>query len=287
MDPLTMGLIGGGASLLGNIFSSTTSASNTQAQIAAQEMMQMQAQGFNADQAQLARDFSAGQAQKQMDFQQMMSNTAYQRSVADMKRAGLNPAAMFTHGTMESTPGGAMGSGSAASSGTPTVPMPQNTSPLAGLGDAVSKGISSANAITDMNNRIQQNKTEEARTAREWIQARKDWNELPESEKRGKEAGDILSISEPTRRAANIAKYTSEGYGASGSPTNSAARIASSVGSAFSQKIVPWFQDAVSQVTGPSGQSMWNKARDSYKRIMLDFPNLRKTTLNPDYGPPN
>ncbi|QXP08596.1 MAG: DNA pilot protein [Arizlama microvirus] len=64
---------------------------------------------------------NAEQAQRQMDFQERMSNTSYQRAIEDMKKAGLNPMLAYSQGGA-STPGGAlapMGSalGTAVSSG--------------------------------------------------------------------------------------------------------------------------------------------------------------------------
>lgn len=58
---------------------------------------------------QLQNQWSAAQAQKQMDFQERMSSTAWQRSVADMHAAGINP---IFGAAGASTPMGAMASGS-------------------------------------------------------------------------------------------------------------------------------------------------------------------------------
>lgn len=131
MWPLLGGLISGGASLLGGIFSSNTSASNTQAQLQAQQGMQKESEEFNAGQAQINRD-----------YQTQMSSTAYQRAASDMKAAGLNPMMMANGSMNASSP-----SGSTASVSTPSVPMPQNKSAFADLGDSVSKAVNSAIAV--------------------------------------------------------------------------------------------------------------------------------------------
>lgn len=84
------------------------------------------AQAFSADQAEKLRDWSAGQAHIQMDFQRDMANSAYQRAMADMRKAGLNPILAYRQGGAPMA-GGAMGSGSAATSSGVSAPSASAT----------------------------------------------------------------------------------------------------------------------------------------------------------------
>lgn len=63
-----------------------------------------------------AMNYNSAEALANRQFQERMSNTAYQRTVEDMKKAGLNPILAFTNGGA-STPGGSAGTISGASMG--------------------------------------------------------------------------------------------------------------------------------------------------------------------------
>lgn len=100
MDPITAGLITGGAGIISSIFSANTSAQNAQLasqtatqnsreQIAAQKEMLGQTEDFNAAQAGLSRDFTAGQQWNAENFNASMMREAqgFNAGEVDKQRA--------------------------------------------------------------------------------------------------------------------------------------------------------------------------------------------------------
>lgn len=84
---LASGALSAGSGFLGGIFGSSGASATNAAQMS----------------------FNAQEAQKSRDWQERMSNTAYQRAMQDMRAAGLNPILAANLGGA-STPGGATGS---------------------------------------------------------------------------------------------------------------------------------------------------------------------------------
>lgn len=94
-------VISGGLGFLGQMDTNATSQSNAQS-----------ANAFNAQQAQINRD-----------YQTEMSNTAYQRQVQDLEKAGLNPMLAYIKGGGASSPSGSVASAT----------VPQYQSPIQGM----------------------------------------------------------------------------------------------------------------------------------------------------------
>lgn len=82
---------------------------------------------WQSEQAKIARDFNASEAAKNRDWQKMMSDTAHQREVQDLLRAGLNPVLSVTGGN-----GSPVTSGATASAHAPSGAMGQIDTSAAG-----------------------------------------------------------------------------------------------------------------------------------------------------------
>ena len=105
---------GGDYGLFGR-FANTLFGTNDHAEQEADAYNTALSNAFNAEEAQKARDYESAEAQKNRDWQEMMSNTAYQRMFKDAKKAGINPLYLVGQGGA-STPGGATASTASASS---------------------------------------------------------------------------------------------------------------------------------------------------------------------------
>lgn len=103
-----------------------------------------------------AMNFNSTEAMKNRGWQEYMSNTAYQRAVEDMKKAGLNPILAFQNGGA-STPGGSAGTISGASMGAPS---------------ASALGVSRASGF------VPNSYSSESWSQSDWYNAAQSWNQM-------------------------------------------------------------------------------------------------------------
>lgn len=111
---------------------------------------------YNHIENSIAMNFNSTEAMKNREWQEHMSNTAYQRAVEDMKKAGLNPILAFQNGGA-STPGGSAGTISGASMGAPS---------------------SSALGVSRSSGFVPNSYSSESWSQSDWYNAAQSWNQM-------------------------------------------------------------------------------------------------------------
>lgn len=124
-------------------------------------------------------------ADKQMSFQERMSSSAYQRAVADMRLAGLNPMLAYSQGG-SSTPSGAGA----------TMVAPQ-------VGDVLSPAVQSALAVASTKAQIEKVETD-TDVNRQTVELQKQQGDLATSSAQAARAKAALDAQEARIRARDV-----------------------------------------------------------------------------------
>lgn len=103
---------------------------------------------FNAAEAVKMREFNAAEAEKQRAYETAMSNTAYQRSIADMEAAGLNPILAASNGGAGTPSGAAATAEMAHAATTASLRAPDIGQLVDGVANSALKGVLIGKALS-------------------------------------------------------------------------------------------------------------------------------------------
>lgn len=226
-------LSGIGGSLLGGLFGASSARSQQRRNNEFTERMAREQ--WARSEAESARDRS---------FQERMSSTSYQRAMADMRSAGLNPILAYSQGGASSPSG--RGASLQAMSASPGV-------------DTASAAFQATSAVEAIRNLISQRKLMAAQTVKTDAEAVKT---MMETRKAGAQADMIDVLADPARRIREAGSVrAAEGL---------LNKVGSSIGTKvheFQNEIVPeWFGSVRNYFREKSGPSIANERRDAARR---------------------
>lgn len=140
-------LLSGGLSMYGQSSANAANEAMADKQMAFQRLLYENAQRYNTEQSQVARNFNMSEASRARDWMADMSNTSWQRGVLDMKKAGLNPMLAFMKGGASSPQSSGASSAPASS---PTVPGGASAVMLNAMSPGIQSAISASRALAEI-----------------------------------------------------------------------------------------------------------------------------------------